>query len=320
MTDSPRVTAVIVTCNRAERLRRSIQSVLRQQPVAPALIVVDNGSTDHTPQVLREECPSATVIRMPRNLGCVVGSNIGAAAASHEVLFFLDDDSELAIDAVASATHVLLQDDRTAAVIGTIIEGGQPIRVTATPAPTFINVVHSQGAFRKSAFVAVGMYPGDFFYGAEEMDLSLRLLEAGYDIVFHPRTVMFHASEPQSRRRFGDLEIHRNMLRIVLMRAPVTLLVPWAIKKIYDVVRAAASTGHPVMFALEFVRMPHTILRSVWHRRAISWRVFAAWRYLSTREVTSREYRDAAMREYPNQLDLLLDYLPRLANRLRWTT
>lgn len=309
MTADARVAAIIVTHNRAERLRRSIRSVLRQQPSAPALIVVDNGSTDHTPQVLQEECPDATVIRLAQNAGCAVGSNVGAAAAPHELLFFLDDDSELAVDAVASAARVLLADDRIGAVTGAIIEDGKPIRVTDTSSQTFINVCHSQGAFRRRAFLAAGMYPRDFFYGAEEMDLSLRLLEAGYDIVFHPGIVLFHGADPRSRRRFGVLEIQRNMLRIVLMRAPAVLLAPWALKKLCDTVMAAARTRHPGVVAAELLALPRTILRSLWRRKAVSWQVFAAWRYLGTREVTRRDYRDAALLEYPSRFDLLCGYL-----------
>jgi GT2 family glycosyltransferase len=309
MSADARVAVIIVTHNRAEWLRRSVQSVLRQQPSPPTLIVVDNGSTDHTPQVLQEECPGATVIRLSHNTGCAIGSNVGAAAAPHDLLFFMDDDSELAVDAVASAARVLLSDDRIGAVTGTIIEDGRPIRVTETPSHTFINVCHSQGAFRKRAFLAAGMYPSDFFYGAEEMDLSLRLLEAGYDIVFHPGVVLFHGADPRTRRPYGLLEIHRNMLRVVLMRAPAVLLAPWALKKLWDTVMAAVDTKSPVVLVAELLALPRTVLRSLWHRRPVVWKVFAAWRYLATREVTQRDYRDAALLEYPTRLELLYGYL-----------
>ena len=303
------VAAIIVTHNRAEWLRRSVRSVLRQRPSVPTLIVVDNGSTDHTSQVLREECPQATVVRLAQNTGCAVGSNVGAAAAVHDLLFFLDDDSELADDAVACAAQALLANDRIGAVTGTIIENGKPVSVTDTPDPTFISVCHSQGAFRKRAFLAAGMYPADFFYGAEEMDLSLRLIEAGYDIAFHPGIVLFHGADPGTRRRFGVLEIHRNMLRVVLMRAPGVLLFPWAVKKVCDTIVAAVRTKHTGVVASELLNLPRTILSSLWRRRPVSWKVFAAWRYLGTREVTAHDYRAAALREYPNRLALLLGFL-----------
>ena len=308
MTDAA-VAAIIVTHNRAEWLRRSVRSVLRQRPAVPALIVVDNGSTDHTSQVLREECPQATVVRLAQNTGCAVGSNVGAAAATHDLLFFLDDDSELAEDAVAWATRALMADDRIGAVTGPIIEDGKPVWVPDTPHPTYINVCHSQGAFRKRAFLAAGMYPADFFYGAEEMDLSLRLMEAGYDIVFHPGIVLCHGADPRTRRRFGVLEIHRNMLRVVLMRAPGVLLFPWAAKKACDTIVAAAGTRHIDVIAAELLNLPRTILSSLWRRRPVSWKVFAAWRYLATRDVTTRNYRKAALLRYPNRLTLLLGFV-----------
>jgi len=310
MTPDVPVSAIIVTHNRAEWLRRSVRSVLRQRPVVPALIVVDNGSTDHTSQVLREECPQATVVRLAQNTGCAVGSNVGAAAASHDILFFLDDDSELADDAVARAVQVLLSDDRIGAVTGTIIEDGKPVRVTDGPDRVYINVCHSQGAFRKRAFLTAGMYPADFFYGAEEMDLSLRLIEAGFDIAFHPGIVLFHGADPRTRRRFGVLEIHRNMLRVVLMRAPGVLLFPWAVKKMCDTVVAATRTNHVGVVGSELMNLPRILLSSLWRRRAVSWTVFAAWRYLGTREVTAHDYRAAALVEYPNRFTLLLGFLP----------
>jgi GT2 family glycosyltransferase len=153
------------------------------------------------------------------------------------------------------------------------------------------------------------MYPGDFFYGAEEMDLSLRLLEAGYDIAFDPGIVLLHGADPRSRRRFGVLEIHRNMLRVVLMRAPAVLLAPWAVKKLCDTVVAAVRTRRPAVVFGEILTLPRTVLRSLWRRRAVSWKVFAAWRYLATREVSRRDYREAALAEYPSRFDLLRGYL-----------
>ena len=309
MSSDPRVAAIIVTHNRAEWLRRSVRSVLRQQPAAPALVIVDNASTDHTARVLQQECPDATVIRLSQNTGCAVGSNVGAAAAPHDLLFFLDDDSELAPDAVASAARVLMADERIGAVTGTVIEDGQPIRWAQSSSRTYINVCHSQGAFRKRAFLAAGMYPADIFYGAEEMDLSLRLLEAGYDIVFEPGVVVFHGADPASRRRHGVLEIHRNMLRIVLTRAPTVLLGPWAMKKAWDTVNAAGRTKNVKLLAGEAIALPLTILRSLWRRQPISWHVFAAFRYLATREVTRPDYREAALVEYPSGFGLLRGYL-----------
>lgn len=306
--EAAQVVAIIVTRNRAELLRRSVQSVLRQQPHAPRLIVVDDASTDHTPQVLQEECPNATVIRLSKNVGWSAARNIAAAAADRDVLFFLDDDGELAEDAVAAATRAMLADDRIGALVVTVIEAGKPIFASGTDARTFTNVCYGQGALRRQAFMAVGMYPSDFAY-AEEMDLSLRLLDAGYHIVYDPAVVTFHAPDQRTRRPREHVEVHRNMLRVVLMRAPLALMVPWALKKLCDTMIAALRTRRSRVVAAELMALPRAMVRGAWRREAISWKVFAVWRYLASRHVTSGEYRAAALREYPSYWKLLVAYL-----------
>jgi GT2 family glycosyltransferase len=302
------VTAVIVTHNRAELLRRSIRSIRLQQPAAPPLMVVDNASTDHTAAVLRDECPDATVIRLPRNVGWSAARNVSARAATTDVLFFVDDDSELAPEAIARATATILANDRIAAVVGTIIEDGRPIRLGGTAGPSFLHVCHGQSAMRRAAFLEVGMYPEDFFY-AEEMDLSLRFLEAGFDIAFDPRVVLFHGYDQKSRRPHGDLENERNMLRVVLMRAPFVLLVPWALKKICNTLAAAWRTQEPMTMAAELCRLPRAAIRGISRRRPVRWEVFAAWRYLSTTMVSTPDYHRAALARYPTRWALFLDYV-----------
>ena len=305
--DTARAAVIIVTRNRAETLRRSVRSVLRQRPQPPDLIVVDDASTDHTPQVLQDECPNATTIRLSRNVGWSAARNVAAAATDRDVLFFLDDDGELAADAVATATKTMLADDRIGALVVTVIENGRPIFGAGRP-KTFTNLCYGQGALRRQAFVAVGMYPPDFAY-AEEMDLSLRLLAAGYHIVFDPGVVTFHAPDLRGRRPLQHVEVHRNMLRVVLIRAPFVLMVPWAAKKVLDTLLAALRTRRPGVVLPEILRLSRALLWSSRHRRAISWSVFAVWKHLASRHVTTDDYRVAALREYPNRWRLLVGYL-----------
>lgn len=299
---------IVVTRNRAELLRRSVRSVVRQKPCAPRLIVVDDASTDHTPRVLQDECPDATVIRLSENVGWSAARNIAAAAADREVLFFLDDDGELAEDAVAAATRSMLANDQIGAVVATIVENGKPILTSGIGARTYTNVCYGQGAFRRQAFMAVGMYPADFAY-AEEMDLSLRLLHAAYHIVYDPAVVTFHSPDPRSRRPLEHVEVHRNMLRVVLMRAPLTLMIPWALKKLCDTLIAALRTGRPGVVAAELLALPRALIRGSSSRRVLPWQVFAVWRHLARGQVTSDDYRAAALREYPTRWRLLLGYL-----------
>jgi GT2 family glycosyltransferase len=90
-----RVSVVIPSWNAAAVLGACLESVERQElPGGHETIVVDDGSTDHTVDVLREH-PAVRVLSNERNAGFSVACNRGAAAARGEVLVFLNSDTEL---------------------------------------------------------------------------------------------------------------------------------------------------------------------------------------------------------------------------------
>jgi glycosyltransferase involved in cell wall biosynthesis len=89
----PAVSVIIPTHNRAGLLPRAVRSVLDQSHPAEEIIVVDDGSTDHTERLLRSEFPSVTYMRQ-ENQGVAAARNQGIREARGEWLAFLDSDDE----------------------------------------------------------------------------------------------------------------------------------------------------------------------------------------------------------------------------------
>jgi len=87
----PLVTVIIPTYNRAWVLKEAIDSVLAQEFGDLELIVVDDGSTDNTPQILESYAQDLTVIRQP-NRGVSAARNRGIVAANGRLISFLDSD------------------------------------------------------------------------------------------------------------------------------------------------------------------------------------------------------------------------------------
>ncbi len=87
----PLVSVIIPTYNRAGWIREAIDSVLAQDHEPKECIVVDDGSTDETPRVLAEYGDRIRVISQA-NRGVSAARNCGIAAASGELLAFLDSD------------------------------------------------------------------------------------------------------------------------------------------------------------------------------------------------------------------------------------
>ncbi len=91
----PRVSVVLPTYNRSTVIGRAIKSVLEQTYVDFELIVVDDGSTDSTLNVLDRYDPSRVrVITLKKNSGPCRARNIGISAAQGELIAFHDSDDE----------------------------------------------------------------------------------------------------------------------------------------------------------------------------------------------------------------------------------
>ncbi len=94
---NPRVSVIIPTYNRAWTLRAAVDSVLAQTYRDFELIVVDDGSTDDTAEILQPYGPDITVIRQA-NAGVSAARNTGIRAAKGAFIAFLDSDDRWLAD------------------------------------------------------------------------------------------------------------------------------------------------------------------------------------------------------------------------------
>ncbi len=100
---SERVCAVVVTFNRKKMLTPCLQSLLVQTRPIDQILVVDNASTDGTPDLLRADFPQLTVLRLDKNTGGAGGFHAGmrwAFDAGFDWVWVMDDDIEMKPDAL----------------------------------------------------------------------------------------------------------------------------------------------------------------------------------------------------------------------------
>lgn len=97
----PHVSIVIPTYNRADLLPFTLNSALNQTFVDREILVIDNASTDETPQLMAQYGGRVRYLRKPSNTGLADSYNMGIRESSGECVLLLDSDDTIAPDMLA---------------------------------------------------------------------------------------------------------------------------------------------------------------------------------------------------------------------------
>jgi glycosyltransferase involved in cell wall biosynthesis len=234
--NNPLVSCVISSYNRARLVPEAIDSALAQTYSPLEVIVVDDGSTDDTPQALAAYGDHIHVIRQ-KNAGTAAARNAGLAAASGEFVAWLDSDDawlpgKIAAQVAAMAPH------SDAAVVYTkcqpIDESGHPPPPSAPIdiPPAVIRsdilrmlvveseVMPSSCLVRRAAIDAVGGF--DPAYVAEDWELHFRLARAGRPFLYldAPLTRYRVHDQTKSKDKWGHALAMLNMRNAIEAARP----------------------------------------------------------------------------------------------------
>src|SRR5947209_653877 len=108
-------TVLITTKDRKHVLARAIESVLSQS-VPVDLLVVDDGSSDGTAEMVRERFPKARLIRNEQPLGIIAARNAAAQEIRTDIVFTLDDDAAFSDPRVVAGVLEDMRQERVGAV------------------------------------------------------------------------------------------------------------------------------------------------------------------------------------------------------------
>lgn len=93
--EEPRASVIVLTWNGGDYIEACLASILAQDYGKFEVIVVDNGSSDGTPEFVSERFPEVRLIRNERNLGFAAGNNVGLQAAGGDLLVLLNQDTRV---------------------------------------------------------------------------------------------------------------------------------------------------------------------------------------------------------------------------------
>ena len=233
----PRCTVVMPVHGRVGLTRRCLEAILADPPrTSFEIVVVDDASEDETPALLAGQPPEVRSLRREHNGGFAVASNEGAVAARGELIVFLNNDTEphpgwldalvehadAHPEAAAVGAKLLFPDGSVQHAGVAICQDGRPRHIYAGfPADhpavqrsrPFQAVTAACMLVRRPEFDRAGGFDPAFRNSLEDVDLCLRLREAGSEIHYCPDSVVTHLESASRGRGSTDVQHNFNLFQ-----------------------------------------------------------------------------------------------------------
>lgn len=245
------VSAIVVNWNGKDLLRSCLQSLKLQSHKDLEIIVVDNGSTDGSVEMISREFPEIRLVENTMNLGFSKPNNQGMAHAGGEAFFLINNDAEAEKECLARLVSVLEEDSETGMVAPKIINEAD-VKIIDSVGGLFIypdGMSRGRGRgeedhgqydgikeilmpsacaclYRKAMIEEVGNFDEDFYAYCEDTDLGLRARLAGWKAVSAPKAVVHHKYS-RTGGKYSPLKafmVERNHIWVSWKNLPLSLL------------------------------------------------------------------------------------------------
>ena len=244
----PEIAVVVVNWNGAHLLRTCLGSLRAQTYADFETILVDNGSTDDSLDLVAGEFPEVRVLALDANLGLAGGTNAGIGITDAPIIATLNNDTEadsswlaelhaalVAHPEAGSAASKLLLFDRR----DVIHSAGDFYRLDGIPgnrgvwqrddgiyghAELVFGACAGAAAYRRTMLDDVGLFEDSFFMYCEDVDLAFRCQLLGYRCIFVPTAVVYHMLSATGGGPLATYYCGRNFLRVIARDMPGPLL------------------------------------------------------------------------------------------------
>jgi rhamnopyranosyl-N-acetylglucosaminyl-diphospho-decaprenol beta-1,3/1,4-galactofuranosyltransferase len=290
VSDRPTTAIVVVTYNRADLLERMLAGLAALRPAADAVIVVDNASTDHTPEVLRaSELPGLQVMRTDANLGGAGGFRRGVQAAytqGFDRIWLMDDDVVPAPDCLGALLRydepclMAVREDTAGRLVEKaatrfdldhpwairpktgMVETTYRTRAAMPERVALENVAFEGFMVRRDVVEAVGLPDDSFFIFYDDVDFAIRARRAGYPIWAIRDAVLVRQldfSQQHDLSSWKGYYMYRNLFAVHFRYGanPAVRAKPWLIAAVVAVLAVARRDRAEAK----------NVLRAVWDAR-----------------------------------------------------
>lgn len=337
MTDAHKlVSVIVVNYNGAPYIEECLQSLYRQTYRPVEIVVVDNGSTDRSLDILRGHGTRIKLIESAVNLGFAAGNNEGIRRSAGSYVALLNNDASAHPDWIRSMADTLDRDARLGACscrivshhdhgvldsIGLLInrEGMSRGEGRNGPADAFgsekavLMPSACASLYRREAIEEAGLFDEDFFCYCEDTDLGLRLRLLGWEAVYAPQAVAYHRYSESAGKysAFKAYHIERNHFWVLIKNYPAkyVLLSPLLTvsRYFYQLLSVLRRRGATAAYAqsASAAALALTLLRA----HAAAWRGMPAMLRKRRRIRQGKRVSDRAFDEWLKRHSIAMDQL-----------
>lgn len=223
------------------------------------IIVVDNGSTDGSPKVIRRQFPSVSLIENEVNVGFARANNLAIRQCTGQYVLLLNPDTVVKPRVLETLVDFLERKPCAGAVGARIFNPDGSLQTSCYPAPSVLRelwyLLHLDSVWplatypmdtwavdvprvvdtllgacfmvRRTALEQVGLLDEAFFMYSEEVDLCLRLRRSGWALFWVPKAKVVHYGGQSTKQVAAQMFLHLYRSKIQYFRkhySPVTVM------------------------------------------------------------------------------------------------
>lgn len=244
-----KVTIVIPNYNGMQYLPGCMEALSRQEYPA-RILIVDNGSTDGSPQWIMENWPEADLIRLSENTGFCGAVNRGIRESRTPYVILLNNDTEVKTGFTEALVRAMERDERVFSVSARMLDmkderlldnagdlycalgwayargKGRPAERYDRPARIF-SACGGAAIYRRSVFQEIGYFDELHFAYLEDVDIGWRARIYGYRNLYEPDARVLHAGSGASGSRYNTFKANLSSANSVYIIGKNMLFLQW---------------------------------------------------------------------------------------------
>ena len=240
------VSIVVPNYNGEKFLRECIGALNAQTMKDFELIIVDNGSTDKSLDIVRETRPDTRIIELDKNYGFSRAVNEGIRASEAEYVILLNNDTRALPDFTGKLYNAIRKDKEIFSVSARMLRMDAPHLIDSAgdmycclgwafargkdkprenydkPAEVFSSCAGA-AIYRKAVFEEIGYFDEAHFAYLEDVDVGYRARISGYRNMYEPEAEVYHVGSGMSGSRYNRFKIglsSRNNVYLIYKNMP----------------------------------------------------------------------------------------------------